>query len=128
DSRRADLSVALEFVEALAIGFQPLGAEETLESARVDRFVEQTIEILFVITARTGDAFGVERFDELVTGQSIELFRVVSEWIEMPDRAAVFRQPRRLDARNLFQVGAQVVRVLASARGFLQQLVKLLQE
>src|SRR5438034_4974557 len=54
------------------------------------------------------------------------MLRVISKWIEMPDRPAVFRQPRRLDAGNLLQVDAQVVRVLASARGFLHQLVELL--
>src|SRR5205823_7589571 len=103
-------------------------AEETLESARMDRFVEQTVEILFVIASRTGDTFGVERFKEVVPGQSVEVFRVISEWIEMPDRAAVFRQPRRMDAGNLFQMRAQVVRVLTTTRGFLHQLVKLLHE
>src|SRR5882762_6564737 len=87
--RRADLPVAFQFLEALAPGFQPRGAEETLESARIDRLVEQTVEILFVIAARTGDAFGVERFEELVAGQPVEMLRVVSEWIEMPDRPAV---------------------------------------
>src|SRR5205807_2557784 len=105
---------------------QPLGAKETLEPARVDRLVEQTVEILFVITARTRDALGVERFEELVASQTVEVVCVVSEWIEMPDRGAVLRQTRRLDAGNLFQVAAQVVRVLAPARGFLNQLVELL--
>ena len=64
----------------------------------------------------------------LSRGQSVEMLRVVSERIEMPDRPAVFRQTRRLDAGNLFQVGAQIVRVLAPARGFLHQLVELLHE
>src|SRR5439155_12464372 len=58
----------------------------------------------------------------------VEAVCVVSEWIEMPDRAAVCRQTRRLNAGNLFQVGAQVVRVLAPSRGFLHQLVELLHE
>src|SRR5205809_776069 len=74
------------------------------------------------------EAFGVERPNELVAGQPAEMFRVVSEWIEMPDRPAVFRQARRLDAGNLLQMGAQVVRVLTAARGFLHQLVELLHE
>src|SRR6184192_297167 len=54
------------------------------------------------------------------------MIRVVPEWIEVPDGPAAFGQPRRMDAGNLFQVCAQVVRVLASARGFLHQLVELL--
>src|SRR6266700_3308806 len=63
-----------------------------LESARVDRFIEQAVEILFVIAARAGNAFGVECFEELLAGQPVEMLRVVSEWVEMPDRPAVFRQ------------------------------------
>src|SRR2546422_1067859 len=43
-------------------------------------------------------------------------------------RSAAFRQTCRLDTGNLFQVGAQVVRVRTSARGFLHQLVELLHE
>src|SRR5439155_14343522 len=104
------------------------GAEKTLESARVDRLVEQAVKILFVIAARTGDAFGVERLKEPVARQPVEMRRVVSEWIEMPDRPAVFGQPHRPDAGNLFQVCAQVVRVLTPAFGFPHQLVELLQE
>src|SRR2546426_10780413 len=46
DRRRADLPIAFQLLEALAIGFQPLGAEETLESARVDRLIEQAVEVL----------------------------------------------------------------------------------
>ena len=91
--RRADLPVAFQLMEALAIGFQPLGAKETLEPARVDRLVEQTVEILFVITARTRDAFGVERFEELVASQTVEVVCVVSEWIEMPDRCLAANAP-----------------------------------
>src|SRR6185503_1072235 len=83
---------------------------------------------LFVITARTGDAFGAERFKEMVAGQPAEMRRVVSEWIEMPDRPAVFRQPRRLNAGNLTQLAAQVVRVFTTARRFAHQLVELLHE
>src|SRR5687768_8010099 len=45
----ADLSVAFQFLETLAIRFEPRGAEEALETARSDRFVEQAVEILFVI-------------------------------------------------------------------------------
>src|SRR5688572_18876695 len=36
DGRRADLTVAFEFMETLSPGLQPIGAEKTLESARVD--------------------------------------------------------------------------------------------
>src|SRR5207244_9032033 len=122
------LPIAFQLLETLAIGLQPSGAEKALESARVDRLVQQAVKILFVIAARTGDAFGVERLKELVAGQPAEMLRVVSEGIEMPDRPAVFRQPRRLDAGNLLEVGAQVVRVLTSARGFMHQLVELLHE
>src|SRR5437867_3443074 len=46
----------------------------------------------------------------------------------MPDRAAVSGQTYRLDAGNLFQVGAQVVGVLTSSRSLLHQLVELLHE
>ena len=44
DRCRADLPIAFQVLEALAVGFQPLGAEETLEAARVDRFVQQAVE------------------------------------------------------------------------------------
>src|SRR5207244_8740928 len=116
--RRAHLPVAFQLLKALTPGFQSLGAEEALESARGDRLVEQAVEVLLVIAARTGNAFGVERLKELVAGQPAEMLRVVSEWIEMPDRPAAFRQPRRLDAGNLLQVCGQVIRVLTSARCF----------
>src|SRR5881394_1122619 len=51
DRRRADLPVAFEFLETLAPGFEPFGAEQALESARVDRLVEQAVEILLLISA-----------------------------------------------------------------------------
>ena len=60
DGRLTDLLVAFELLEAIAIGFQPLGAEETLEAARVDRLVEQAVVILFVIAAAGRDAFGAD--------------------------------------------------------------------
>src|SRR5262249_4179159 len=81
-----------------------------------------------MITARTGNAFGVERLKEFVPAQTTEVLGVISDRVEMPDRAAVLRQTRRLEAGDFFQMRAQVVRVLAAARGFLDQLVKLLQE
>ena len=43
DRRRADLPVAFQLIEALAIGFQSLGAKETLEPARVDRLVAMNV-------------------------------------------------------------------------------------
>jgi len=91
DRRRADLPVAFQFLETLAPGFQPRGTEETLESARVDRLVEQAVKILFVIAARTGDSFGIQRLEEFITGESMEMFRVISEWIieREADNAAV---------------------------------------
>src|SRR5207247_6561879 len=51
-----------------------------------------------------------------------------SEWIKVPDRAAVFRQTRWLDAGNLFQMDAQVVCVFTPARRFLHELLELLHE
>src|SRR5882672_5284277 len=92
--RRADLPVAFQLLEALTIRFQPFSAEETLVSARVNRFVKKTVEVLFVIAAPARDAFGIERFEELVASQAVESLRIISEWIEMPDRSAVFRQTR----------------------------------
>ena len=47
DRRRAELPIAIQVLEGLAIGFQPLGAEEMLESARVDRLVEQAVKVMF---------------------------------------------------------------------------------
>ena len=61
DGRLADLPVAFQFLEAVAVGLQPLGAPEPLEAARVDRLVEQAVVILLAIDAAAGDAFGVER-------------------------------------------------------------------
>jgi hypothetical protein len=46
----------------------------------------------------------------------------------MPDRPAVFRQPRRPNAGNAAQVSAQVVRILTPSRRFLHQLVELLHQ
>ena len=79
--------------------------------------------ILFRVTAAAGDAFVVERSDELVTGKPVELLRVVAERVEMPDRLAVFQQTRWLDAGNLLEIDGQVVGVLAPASGFLYQLL-----
>ena len=79
DGRRADLAVAFQFMKTFAVGSQALGAEEALESARGDRFVEKAVEILLMIDARRGDVFGVERLEELVAGQPAEMRRIVTE-------------------------------------------------
>ncbi|NQT19898.1 MAG: hypothetical protein HQ592_09345, partial [Planctomycetes bacterium] len=82
DGRLTDLLVAFEFLEAVAIGFQPLGGEQTLEAARVDRLVEQAVVILFALAAARRDAFGAEGPDETVARQAVELICVVSERVE----------------------------------------------
>ena len=64
DGGCADLVVAFEFIEAVAVVLQAFGTEQSLESARGDRFVEQAVEVLFMIAAATANALGVQRLDE----------------------------------------------------------------
>ncbi len=49
----------------------------------------------------TRNTFGAKRLDELPARQAVEPRCVVSEWVEMPNRPAVFRQTYRFDAGNL---------------------------
>ena len=64
DRRLADLLVAFKFLEAIAVRLQPFRGEQTSESTRIDRLVDQPVVILFVITAAAGDAFGAESLYE----------------------------------------------------------------
>ena len=54
--RLADLLVALQFTEAVAIRLQALGAPKPLEPARGDGLVEQSVVIFLVIHAAARDA------------------------------------------------------------------------
>ena len=54
NGRLADLLVAFQLLEAVAVSLQPLGAPEPLEAARGDRLVEQAIVILLVIELPQG--------------------------------------------------------------------------
>jgi hypothetical protein len=122
----ADLPIPLELVEALPIGLQPLSREEAFKPARLDRFIEQAIEVLFLVTARAGDPFRTKGVGELVAGQTMKLLRVIPEWIKMPDGPGVFGQTHRLNTRDLLQLGAEVIGVLTAPGSFLDQFFKLL--
>src|SRR5207245_3479780 len=104
------------------------GTEEPLEAARGNGFVQETVEILLLVTGQTGDTFGPHRLDELLAGQAVELVGVVPEWVEMPDGLAVLGQARRQDAGDLLQRGGEARGVFAAPNRVLAQLVELLQE
>ncbi len=124
----ADQPVAFELFETFAIGLEPCGAEKALEAARVYCFVEQTVEVLFVIPGAAWNAFGVERSDEFVVAQPVELVCVVAERVEMPDWIAVFGEANCLDARDGFEAFGEMLGVGAADFCFLDELVELLHE
>ena len=75
-----------------------------------------------------GNPLGVQRGDELVPRQAVELLGVVAQGKQMPDGAAAFGQSRRSDAGNLLQVLDQVIGIRAADGGLRDQLVDLLHE
>ena len=56
NGRLADLLVAFQLLEAVAVSLEPLGAPEPLEAARGDRLVEQAVVVLLAVHARTRHA------------------------------------------------------------------------
>ena len=83
--RLANQFVAFQFLQTVAIGLQPLGAEEAPEAARGNRLIEQAVKILFRINAVTRNTFGFEGLDECGERQSVKLLLIVAESIKMPD-------------------------------------------
>src|SRR5439155_1560714 len=66
DDCAAHLAVTLQFLKAVAVLLEAPGTEEPLEAARGNGFVQETVEILLLVTGQTGDTFGPHRLDELL--------------------------------------------------------------
>lgn len=124
----ADEAIAFELFEAFAIGLEPCWAEKPFEAARVDCFVEQTVEVLFVISGAAWHAFGVEGSDEFVAAEPVELVGVVAERVEVPDWLAVCWEADCLDARDGFESFSEMLGVGAADFSFLDEFIELLHE
>jgi hypothetical protein len=125
DGGIADLAIAFELLETVAVGFEPLGAPEPFEPAGGDRFVEQALVVLLAIDPTAGNAFGRHGFGELIAREAVEMGGIIAERIEMPDRATVFREPDGGDAGDLGELAGEVIGALTAEFGFLDEFVEL---